>query len=246
MNQALGILEQDGVLGIFPEGGIWDPGHMKAQVGVAWLSHKAQAPVVPIGFSGFKNSLSRALKLKRPQLQMRIGKLIPALAFENEDQAIKTIYQEYADNVLEQIKTLIDPQDFLLIPEHSDYNLQVLVGKDDSTMEVLALLGSDAMAQFLFFKCADGLLAEQSKNTGSCALPEGTKPIRISSFRRASGLPLIFLQENPCFFTYRMGMERGQQVEKPCMSLQTCWSARTSPIKLLLSSSANHGSGWTG
>ena len=54
MNKALGVLNQGGVLGIYPEGGIWNPGHMRAQVGVSWLSHKTQAPVVPIGFSGFQ------------------------------------------------------------------------------------------------------------------------------------------------------------------------------------------------
>jgi hypothetical protein len=31
------------VLGIFPEGGIWDPAHMEAQLGVALISQRANA-----------------------------------------------------------------------------------------------------------------------------------------------------------------------------------------------------------
>ncbi len=239
MNQALGILEQDGVLGIFPEGGIWDPGHMKAQVGVAWLSHRAQAPVVPIGFSGFQNSLSRALKLKRPHLKMRIGKLIPALSFENEDQAIKTVYQEYADNVLEQIKTLIDPQDFLLIPEHSDYNLQVLVGKDDRTMEVVALLGSDAMAQFLFSIVLMDSLAVNLKIPVHALYPKEQTHTN-QQFLDALRAAIDFLQENPGFFTYRMGMERGQQVEKTLHELADLLvSARESDKTVVINASVH-------
>ncbi len=58
------VLEQDGILGIFPEGGTWDPAQMQAQIGVAWLSYKAQAPVLPIGFGGMKGAaLGKSLNL---------------------------------------------------------------------------------------------------------------------------------------------------------------------------------------
>ena len=40
-------------LGIFPEGGTWRPAKMPAQIGVALLSERGKAPVVPIGYSGF-------------------------------------------------------------------------------------------------------------------------------------------------------------------------------------------------
>lgn len=150
MNQALAVLKQDGLLGIYPEGGTWKPGQMNAQVGVAWLSSKGQAVVVPIGFSGFKDSFSKLMSFKRPKLEMRVGQPIPALDIHESDKPIKEIYQDYADMVLERIRALVDPKEFLEVPERSEYSLQVLTGKDGETFQEVALTGSDALAEFFF------------------------------------------------------------------------------------------------
>lgn len=210
MNKALGILNQGGVLGIYPEGGIWNPGHMRAQVGVSWLSHKAQAPVVPIGFSGFQMILSKIFKLKRPHIKMRIGKPIPALSIEDENQTIKEVYQEYADMVLEQIRALVDPQDFLLIPDHTEYSLQVLVEKNDRTMETVEVSGSDALAQFLFTPIIIDALAVNLKKPVHALYPK-EQPRWNKQFSDALKEVIDVLSEFPGFLTYRLGMEQGQQ-----------------------------------
>ncbi len=44
LTKALSVLQQGGILGLFPEGGIWDPGAMEAKRGVAWLSYQSRAP----------------------------------------------------------------------------------------------------------------------------------------------------------------------------------------------------------
>jgi 1-acyl-sn-glycerol-3-phosphate acyltransferase len=77
IQKSVDVLRQGGVLGIFPEGGIWDPARMEAQLGVALISQRANAPVLPIGFGGMRGALVNALKLKRPRLEMRVGELIP-------------------------------------------------------------------------------------------------------------------------------------------------------------------------
>ncbi len=213
LNQALGVLEQGGVLGIFPEGGVWNPGHMKAQVGVSWLSHKTGAPVVPIGFSGFQGSLSKALKLKRPHLQMKVGRLIPAFSFENDDRVIKTVYQDYADMVLKQIKALVDPQDFLSLPEKIEYCLQVSEERTDSAIEKVEISGSDALAQFLFTPVMLDSMATNLKKPVQPLFPE-EQPRWNQQFSSAIHAAINVLQENAGFFTYRMGMERGHQAEK--------------------------------
>lgn len=212
MNQALGVLEQGGVLGIFPEGGTWNPGHMKAQVGVAWLSHKPNAPIVPIGFSGFQNSFSNALKLKRPRLQMKVGKLIPALSIENDDRSSKDVYQNYADMVLKQINELLDPADFLLIPDQSDYSLQVLAETSDNAMEVVDLPGSDVLAQFLYSPILLNSLAKNLKKPVQTLYPL-EQPRWNQQFTTALEAVIEVLEENPGFFTYRLGMEQGHQIE---------------------------------
>ena len=218
MSQAVGVLKQDGVLGIFPEGGTWDPGRMKAQVGVAWLSHRAQAPVVPIGFSGFRNSLGRVLKLKRPKIQMRVGQPIPALKLENEDRTIKDVYQEYADSVLERINLLVDPADFLLVPEDRQYGLRVQVESASGAHEEAALAGGRELAEFLFSEVMLNSMANNLKKPVQPLYP--TEMNRKSQeFSEAWRSVLEVLAENPGFFTYRMGVEQGHQAEAAVRAL---------------------------
>jgi 1-acyl-sn-glycerol-3-phosphate acyltransferase len=106
LQQAVDVLRQDGWLGIFPEGGFWDPGAMRPQTGVAWLSYRAGAPVLPIGFSGTLGALGAALRLERPALRMNVGKPIPC-ARAVEGKARKVYLQEYAVRVMDEINSLI-------------------------------------------------------------------------------------------------------------------------------------------
>lgn len=218
MNKALGILKQGGVLGIYPEGGTWNPGRMKAQVGVAWLSHKGQAPVVPIGFSGFRNGLARALKLKRPKIEMRVGTPIPALQVENDDRPIKDVYQEYADLVLERIKTLVDPADVILVPVQSDYELRAGIENENGSVEEAQIVGSDALAEMLFMPVMLDSLAVNLKKPVQPLYP--TEQHRQNQqFSKALTGVFEVLAVNPGFLTYRLGFERGRQAENAMRDL---------------------------
>lgn len=208
MNQALSILDQGGFLGIFPEGGTWDPGNMRAQIGVAWLSHKGRAKVVPLGFSGFNNSLGRVFKFKRPKFCMNIGKAIPALSTENDERPIKEIYQEYADMVMEKVRELIDPAEFLDVPTRSEYSLD-LVRENE---KVINLSGYDAIAQFFHNRIMLDSLFNNLKKPIKKLYPEEQQGT-ITEFAQALRASLEILEENPAFFTYRLGMERGRELE---------------------------------
>lgn len=50
--QSLAILKQDGVLGIFPEGGSWAALLRPARPGMAYLAVKSRAPIVPVSIIG--------------------------------------------------------------------------------------------------------------------------------------------------------------------------------------------------
>ena len=76
LKMALSVLSQEGVIGIFPEGGIWDNNKKQAKTGVSWLSYKSGAPIVPVGFIGMKKSIKNILLLKRPKIEMNIGEVI--------------------------------------------------------------------------------------------------------------------------------------------------------------------------
>jgi 1-acyl-sn-glycerol-3-phosphate acyltransferase len=111
MRKALDVLAQGGVLGLFPEGGIWDAGIMAAQTGVAWLSYRSGAPVLPVGFGGTLGALGAALRLKRPKLTMTIGDLIPPVEVPS-DSPRKPVLAAYATRVVAAIRALV-PADAL-------------------------------------------------------------------------------------------------------------------------------------
>jgi len=57
LRQSLTVLEQDGVLGIFPEGGSWAALLRPARPGLAFIALHGNAPVVPISITGAENLL---------------------------------------------------------------------------------------------------------------------------------------------------------------------------------------------
>lgn len=229
MNQALSVLKQNGFLGIYPEGGTWDPGNMRAQIGIAWLSHKGQARVVPMGFSGFRDSWSKIFKFKRPKLTMKVGQPIPSLVIESDDRSVKEIYQEYADLVLERIQALIDPADKLAVPVRSEFTLDIQAEDGKS----INLPDGDAVAQFLFNPVLLDSLYINLKKPVKLLYP-GAKERSVSTFRDALEASLEILDENPAFLTYRLGMERGRQVESGIRALSDFLTENSSKDQRLL------------
>ena len=57
LRHSLGVLEQGGVLGIFPEGGSWATLLRPARPGLAFLAYHSGAPVVPVSIAGAENLL---------------------------------------------------------------------------------------------------------------------------------------------------------------------------------------------
>ena len=212
INQALDVLKQDGVLGIFPEGGTWSPGRMRAQIGVSWLSDKGNAPVVPIGFSGFQDSLSHLLKLKHPKLEMKVGKPIPAFRSENSSLSSRDAYQAYADMVMGHVNELINPSEFLLYPVRTDFKLQVLIGSEGSKMEEVEINGGAALAEAFFTPVIMSTLNKNLKKPTEVLNPVD-QDRNIPTMIKAIDAVFEVLAEHPGFFTFRMDPETGRQVE---------------------------------
>jgi 1-acyl-sn-glycerol-3-phosphate acyltransferase len=110
MEAGLEVLRQDAVLGLFPEGGIWEPSIRRAQAGVAWLSYRGEAPILPIGFGSTRGALVDMLRLKRPKLTMRVGELIPAIAV-TPGKPRKQQLQEAADRIVDGIWALVPEEE---------------------------------------------------------------------------------------------------------------------------------------
>ena len=97
--QSLSVLAQDGVLGIFPEGGSWASLLRPARPGLAYIAMQSQASVVPVSITGAEDLLGgprRGVKLQ----------FHPAMAPPQTSVAGKARRAEldaYGDEVMAQI-----------------------------------------------------------------------------------------------------------------------------------------------
>jgi 1-acyl-sn-glycerol-3-phosphate acyltransferase len=69
LRSAQEVLAQDGVVALFPEGGIWAQVLRPPRPGAAFLALETGVPVVPVGLDGFTG----LFKSWRPELTVRIG-----------------------------------------------------------------------------------------------------------------------------------------------------------------------------
>ena len=223
LKMALDVLSQDGILGIFPEGGTWDPAKMQAQTGVAWLSYRSGAPILPIGFGGMSGALKNALHLNRPHLSMKVGHLIPPVELRDEMLPMKTNLEHAANLVLEAINALVPQEDLQQFDRHEEesYTLNIEVLDHQSRLPIpdaLAVEHGDAYAHFLYVPTMMDVLVRNLN------LP--IKPLRqvyheyvLAPVLLAWDAILEYLETNPGYFTYRFGMEEGLAVKQALLEL---------------------------
>ncbi|MBG0787301.1 MAG: 1-acyl-sn-glycerol-3-phosphate acyltransferase [Anaerolineaceae bacterium] len=218
LKASLAILNQGGILGIFPEGGTWDPAQMHAQPGVAWLSYKAQAPILPIGFGGLKGSLGKALHLKHPKLVMNIGELLPPVTIPKNDLSLKANLEQSANLVLQKINELVPEEDLHQFSRRLDeaYHLQIKVlGKNGAAAipEDLKVKHGSAYARLLFYPTLMDVLY-RNLHLPIRAIKSVNKYLPPEDLLTAWQSILDYLEINPGYFTYRFGIQRGLAVKK--------------------------------
>lgn len=105
----IAVLNSGKPLMMAPEGGrTHDLGMRKALPGVAYIIDKTRVPVVPVGIIGTTDDfLARAIHLKRPPLEMRIGKPVHLPPVEGKGPARHAALQANADLIMCAIAELI-------------------------------------------------------------------------------------------------------------------------------------------
>jgi len=218
LKMGMSVLEQNGVLGIFPEGGTWNPAQMQAQTGVAWLSYRTQTPVLPIGFGGMKGGLQKAFRFKRPKLVVNVGHPIPPVTLVNNEISMKANLENAANQILKEINALVPEQDLLRFHQHLDETFELKISVHDlanavAIPDALFIKHGAAYARFLYSPALMDVLVR------NLHLP--IKPIRKVT-DESNLMPLIaawkaildYLKTNPGYFTYRFGMEEGLAVKQ--------------------------------
>ncbi|MBN1247891.1 MAG: 1-acyl-sn-glycerol-3-phosphate acyltransferase [Anaerolineae bacterium] len=233
LTQALDVLRQGGILGMFPEGGIWDPGAMEAKRGVAWLSALADAPILPIGFGGLEGALDAALKLKRPRLVMNVGSVIPPVV-PNPDLPRRDALRHAAMAIMEAVENLIPPAYRAKQPELLDERFSLSIeardpkGNGVPLPATLQIVQTDALCKF-FYRPA--ILRIFVKDLHLPATPlQRLDQAPPQSLLSALDAILHYVEaENPGFFTYRFGSREGVAMEAALRELRAlaAWADQT-------------------
>jgi 1-acyl-sn-glycerol-3-phosphate acyltransferase len=249
LSKALDVLKQDGVIGIFPEGGIWEPGPKRPQSGVAWLSYYAQAPVVPIGFGGMEGAISKLIKFKRPALQMHVGEPLPPVR-RVKGQSRKACFEQAATRIMDAVYALIPEEDKRYQSDVLNERFALHVAVYDGTSAQPEGVGPAAQRRRVV-DYPDALAITQE-----AALSKFFhRPVLLDIFGRNLKLPvralqdlaseppspppsaqvvvaldpiLVYLEEeNPYLFTYRFGYDWGTAMKEALVQLRALagWAA---------------------
>jgi 1-acyl-sn-glycerol-3-phosphate acyltransferase len=107
--KAVQALNSGHALLISPEGRLTrQPGLRRAKWGIAFLAEKARVPIVPVGVVGStQDFLKRVVALKRPGLEMRIGKPFHLPTLDSVSPDRREALQKNADQVMLHIAALL-------------------------------------------------------------------------------------------------------------------------------------------
>lgn len=214
MNQALSVLKQGGVVGLFPQGGIWDTTVTQAHTGVAWLSQKGNAKIIPIGFGGTQGSIAKASRFERPSITMNVGKPIDPTPEKIAGKSRKDVLEDSTAEVMQAV--------FDLIPQWEKDSWDRLESESfDLKLEITNTSGHSL----------NGSTPEVAQ--GKAVSKFFHRPVLLDAMRRNLELPVGALEhltterdprafaaaldavvhyvteENPYFLTYRFGNDEG-------------------------------------
>ena len=110
-------LKNGGVLGIAPEGTRSKTGALnEAKTGVAFLADQANVPILPVAVSGTWQITSEILKLKRPVIEVNIGRvfMLPPVDRKTRDHDL----QQNTDEIMCQLAALLPPENRGFYADH--------------------------------------------------------------------------------------------------------------------------------
>jgi len=104
------VLDQGGVLGIFPEGGSWATVLRPARPGAAYLASATQARILPIGLDGLTDVFPYARRGKRATVTVNIGQSIGPLYAGERGEKDRARLEEIGHRMMRALSELIPPE----------------------------------------------------------------------------------------------------------------------------------------
>ncbi len=104
------VMAQNGVLGIFPEGGSWAAVLRPARPGAAYLAASTGARLLPMGFDGLIDVFPRLRKGRRARVTVRIGKPFGPFRATGRGRERRRQLDEIGHKIMRRIAGLIPPE----------------------------------------------------------------------------------------------------------------------------------------
>jgi 1-acyl-sn-glycerol-3-phosphate acyltransferase len=106
LRYALGALQEDKAILMFPEGSISPTGQLqRAKTGLAWLALKTQAPILPVGIAGSEKFASWRMPVPLASWQVNIG--TPFTPPQVDGPVTDALLRSVTDMVMERIAALL-------------------------------------------------------------------------------------------------------------------------------------------
>lgn len=106
LRASLGVLDQGGIVALFPEGGTWAQVLRPPRPGAAYLAVESGVSVVPVGLDGMTDLFKRW----RPELTIRVGKPIGPFATTAEGAGRRAEIDGVSEAIMQAIAELIPPE----------------------------------------------------------------------------------------------------------------------------------------
>ncbi len=210
LQNAVDALKQNGVIGIFPEGGVWNSGEEGTHSGVSWLSDRANAPILPIGYGGTTGALTKAIKLKHPTITMHVGKLIPPVSVV-PGISRKVCFAEHSKKVMHAVNDLIPANDPSLNAnirdERFELEINVLNAQLDkqSIPKNFKISNPEILAKFLHSPMILYIFSRNLKIPNLSLEQLNTRPRAIDIVIATSSIIEILNTDYPYLLSYRVG-----------------------------------------
>ena len=219
MKTGVDVLQQNGILGIFPEGGIWEPSIRRAQSGVAWLSYHAQAPILPIGFGSMQGAIKKMFAFELPILKMNVGQVIPPVQIKPGKHR-KQLFQAESNRIMDAVWELIPEEDRVqeatIKNEHFELQIKLIDqnGQIVKIPEEFETKNGGAFSKFTHRKTLINNFIQNMDMPEVASLSILTDRPPLDEIITATHSILEHLKlDNPYYFTYRYGQLEGRAME---------------------------------
>ncbi|MBK8905483.1 MAG: 1-acyl-sn-glycerol-3-phosphate acyltransferase [Anaerolineaceae bacterium] len=104
------IMQQNGVLGIFPEGGAWAQVLRPPRPGTAYVATRTGATILPIGITGMTETFSALRRGQRTRLTIRIGQPFGPYSANGRGRQRREQLDAIGHDIMQHIAALLPPE----------------------------------------------------------------------------------------------------------------------------------------